>query len=535
MALPRRFSPLCILLLAVTPLSAAAQSINYDVLLPIYDSSPPSDKSSPKIAPPPVFKDQTKNAGIFTPARLRKYGSPAIADLDRDGFPDLLFCHHDSTHADLYFNNRDGTFVKSDWGIWSDNHGLSPFPLSAWVRGLYFTLSVGGNYGNDPQHPYMFSVDPDTRDITDVSADYGIAKKGGRGRTAIFLDLSMKKHPYWPDVIFMNAVAASGPTQFAYEHVADTKFKKRAFIGGFANDINWYATVTDIDNDQTMELVTYWQLRMWKLVQPFKFKDISDSVFPPDMKRGGVVAVAELDFDNDGDLDLYVARTKSGDLSWQPGSLFEDYLLENRDGVYYDVTDQANIPRDTTPRGVTVADFNNDGWIDIYVTQYKTSDTLLLNNGDGTFKTIKGITKSRPSNTRGDHAVAVDYDLDGRVDLVSGQGDQIDQDLGGSFRIFRNVMPLSKSTNYILIRVGNAWDHSSTPLHALVIVKAGDLTMRRRVGTPGSAVSQSYLEVQHFGLGDRAVVDVIYVKYTSGYVDMRSDVKANQLLFIGVL
>ncbi|CAN8073649.1 unnamed protein product [Agarophyton chilense] len=502
-----------------------SQRINFDITVPVVQTV--------AIPTVPFFQDVTDRSGIDARLRWKKYGSPAVADLDRDGYPDLLLCHHDSTRAELYFNNRDGTFSKSSWKLWYDNHGFSITPITARERGLYFTLSVGGNYGKTFNHPRMFAVDPYTRAVEDVSKKAGVQYRGGRGRSAVFMDLSMGKHTFWPDVIFLNARNPSGSTQFAYENIGEKKFMLRTLKGGLANDINWYATVTDLENDGVMEVITYWDLRMWRLVAPFKFEEITGEVFPGGMKRKGVVSVAEIDFDNDGDFDLYVARTKSGDLSWQSGSVFEDYLLENRNGVYYDVSDLANIPRKTTPRGVTVGDFNNDGWMDLYVTQYREADNVLLNNGDGTFTSVSGLT-FRPSNVRGDHAVAVDYDLDGRVDVISGQGDQIRESLGGSFRIFQNLLPRNTG-NYLLVRVGNAWDRSCTPLHAVVAVEAGSFFLKRRVGTAGSAVSQSYLETVHFGLGSVARIDVIYVKYTNGYVDVRRNLKANQLVFMGVV
>eukprot|EP00178_Gracilaria_changii_P013206 TRINITY_DN3727_c0_g1_i1.p1 TRINITY_DN3727_c0_g1~~TRINITY_DN3727_c0_g1_i1.p1 ORF type:complete len:532 (-),score=94.17 TRINITY_DN3727_c0_g1_i1:3458-5053(-) len=502
----------CLLLLTSLCLRAElahAQRINFDI------TAPSRSTYTPIV---PSFRDVTARAGIDTRFRWKKYGSPSVADLDRDGFPDLLFCHHDSGRPELYFNKRDGTFAKSDWGVWRDNHGLSPFPITARERGLYFTLSVGGNKGRKSNHPFVYAVDASTRKVQDVSKAVGITYKAGRGRSALFMDLSLRKHPFWPDVIFTNAKAPSGGTQFAYENVGSKKFKLRALKGGIANDINWYATVTDLNNDGVMEVITYWQLRIWRLVAPFHFKDISDDVLPSNMKRGGVVSVAEIDFDNDGDFDLYVARTKSGDLKWSPGNHFDDYLFRNDNGVYVDVTDAANIPRGTTARGVTVADFNNDGHMDIFVSQYIEADIMLLNRGDGTFERVDSLI-SRASGARGDNAQAIDYNDDGRMDIISSEGDQHDVAFRGSYELFRNTLPNAWYSRYLKVRVGNAPDGSATPLHAVVsvVVGGGERRMVRRVGTAGAAVSKSYVETVHFGLGLFRFADSVEVVWTSGY------------------
>ncbi|KAI0559395.1 hypothetical protein FGB62_154g112 [Gracilaria domingensis] len=116
------------------------------------------------------------------------------------------------------------------------------------------------------------------------------------------------------------------------------------------------------------KLLLWGQITVWKLTSPFTFTDVSGWILPKGMPRGGVVSIAKLGFDNDSDFDLYVARAKSGDLRWTPGDDIEDFLLENRNGKYVDVSRKAKLPRNTMSRGVTVADCNNDGYIDIFVT-----------------------------------------------------------------------------------------------------------------------------------------------------------------------
>ncbi|CAN8069496.1 unnamed protein product [Agarophyton chilense] len=479
----------------------------------------------------PTFRDVSVAAGLdLRSGKVKKYGSPAVVDLDRDGLPDLLFCHHDSTFTELYYNLGNGKFAKPNWGIFHDSHGFSAFPVSPWHRAMRFTLSVGGNYGLNPANPLMFEVNPYDRSIRQVTQQAQITARGGRGRTAVYMDLSMGAHPYWPDVIYTNAWALEGSHQFAYENVGNMKFALRTLSGGFEWTRNPLAVVTDIDNDGVMELVSYYFFTVWKLTAPFNMVDVSNSVLPPGMAREGVVAVAEIDFDGDGDFDLYLARDRIG--SWMPDTVYHDILLENRNGRYVDVSERAGIPRGSKSRGVTTGDFNNDGWMDLHVTQYQGTDYLLLNNGDGTFRRVDWLTSHGP-DTRGDTTVAVDYDMDGKVDLIMSEGDHDDVSVGGYFRVFKNE--LRGGGNFLHVRVGNPSDKSCTPLNAVVVVKSGNLSMTRRVGSPGDSVSHSYLETLHFGLGARTQADSVTVRYTNGKVEQVLNVQNGQTVLLGVL
>eukprot|EP00178_Gracilaria_changii_P021296 TRINITY_DN6332_c0_g1_i1.p1 TRINITY_DN6332_c0_g1~~TRINITY_DN6332_c0_g1_i1.p1 ORF type:complete len:124 (-),score=24.26 TRINITY_DN6332_c0_g1_i1:29-400(-) len=123
--------------------------------------------------------------------------------------------------------------------------------------------------------------------------------------------------------------------------------------------------------------------------------------------------------------------------------------------------------------------------------------------------------------------------MDGKVDLIMSEGDHDDVSVGGTYHVLKNVM--GNSGNFVHVRVGNVSDRSCTPLNAIVIVKAGDLSMMRRVGSAGTSVSHSYMEVLHFGLGTHSKVDSISVRYTNGKVESVQNVEAGQTVVVGVL
>src|SRR6266705_814296 len=130
--------------------------------------------------------------------------------------------------------------------------------------------------------------------------------------------------------------------------------------------------------------------------------------------------VALLDYDNDGWLDIYllngstVAATKGSEPAPR-AMLFHN----NHDGTFTDVTDKAGVSNDRWGFGVAVADYDNDGWPDIYVANYG-KNRLFHNNHDGTFTDVAekaGVTLGNWSAG----ATWGDYDGDGRLDLfVSG-------------------------------------------------------------------------------------------------------------------
>jgi enediyne biosynthesis protein E4 len=132
---------------------------------------------------------------------------------------------------------------------------------------------------------------------------------------------------------------------------------------------------------------------------------------------------AWLDYNNDGLLDLYVLSGRhldgATDHSKPDGQYATNHLYRNNgDGTFTDVTEQAGVGGKGFAMGVTVGDYDNDGFEDIYVTNWN-SAILYHNNGDGTFTDV--TEKAGVQNNHfGVGAAFVDYDRDGRLDLFVG-------------------------------------------------------------------------------------------------------------------
>ena len=128
--------------------------------------------------------------------------------------------------------------------------------------------------------------------------------------------------------------------------------------------------------------------------------------------------IAWLDYDNDGWMDLFVVQ--SGPLPPARATASRNRLYHNnRDGTFTDVTEKARLEDTGYGMGAVAADYDNDGFVDLYVTNYGRS-VLLHNNGDGTFTdvTAKAGVAGPPWATS---AAWGDFDGDGYLDLFVAQ------------------------------------------------------------------------------------------------------------------
>lgn len=214
---------------------------------------------------------------------------------------------------------------------------------------------------------------------------------------------------------------------------------------------------------------------------------------------------------------------------WEPNNRnVQDILLINRDDFFVERGADWNIPLGGNHWGVTRADFNNDGWQDLFLHRYgflaeRVTDLLLLNNGGGRFENIMTHGASATEDTgHGDMGQAFDFNNDGLVDLLNGSEEE------GTWYLYKNETELQN--NYILIDVNYSPKENIDPYSATVSIKTrSGKTYQKRVGSAGEVHSQSLMDIVHFGLGKDDHITSAKIKWRNGEELELKGLKANKL------
>lgn len=165
------------------------------------------------------------------------------------------------------------------------------------------------------------------------------------------------------------------------------------------------------------------------------------------------------DYDNDGDLDLYVLNhpaqaerrefSNAEVLKMKKSGPDMDVLLENQEGKYIDVTAQAGINCHTFGLGLAISDIDGDGFQDIYVSNdFLDPDFLYMNNGDGTFSEEIKECLQHTSNFSMGNDIA-DFNNDGLVDIVT-----LDMASEDHVRSKKNMGAMSTSRFWNIVDIG---------------------------------------------------------------------------------
>jgi tetratricopeptide (TPR) repeat protein len=172
--------------------------------------------------------------------------------------------------------------------------------------------------------------------------------------------------------------------------------------------------VDDFDNDGLFDVIT----SSFDMCAPMHFfHNNGDGTFADRSQKAGLsgqlggLNIIQADYNNDGCVDILVLRG-----GWEVPQR-KSLLRNNCDGTFTDVTKESGLAAPATSSQTAVwADINNDGFLDLFVGNEHGPNQLFLNNGDGTFKDIAHAAGTdRTAFTKG--VVAADYDNDGYVDF----------------------------------------------------------------------------------------------------------------------
>jgi tetratricopeptide (TPR) repeat protein len=387
---------------------------------------------------------------------------------------------------------------------------------------------------------YLFNNDMNR--FKDVSEEAGLRHSGKESSATFadydndgFLDLYIVKEG--GDILYRNAGKG------VFENVTE-----KANIGSKTGGNR--ALFFDMDHDGDLDMYET------RTNSNLMFRNNGDGTFQEQAEKMGMSCKdansrdAEFgDFDDDGDIDLFVAN----------GNASNNLFSNQRLGIFKDITEHSGLTSKGGSGAAAVGDFNNDGFPDLFITSVDGSgQKLYLNKGDGTFELVKNSEEmfSAVKQVKAYDAKFFDFDNDGFQDLVivgepadpNGRGvflyhndgkgnfedvsrllpdeplsgreialfdynDDGDLDivvagLNGSITLLRND---GGSNNHYLnmklvgLRAGSA-KNNHFGIGAKVEVRAGDLYQSMIVTDPNV----------HFGLGNRSKADVIRITWTNG-------------------
>jgi hypothetical protein len=471
-------------------------------------------------------------AGHIATSVATSFGA-AWGDFDDDGFIDLIVSNNGPDF--LYRNNRDGTFTQITAGPIVINESDSASGV-AWA-----------DYDNDGQLDLVVGKDPGKNNLFHNSGDGTFTKTAGN---AVVTD-EQSNSTIWGDYnndgyVDLLVTATGGALNRLYRNNGDGSFTKMAsgMVGSIASDGGHADSATwgDYDNDGDLDVViTHYDAKN------FFYRNNGDGTFTKlfGAQTGDLDAPSSVsggpswgDYDNDGDLDLFVMQG----LSLEPRN--DTLFRNNGNGTFTsmtsDVVGQA-VSDHSHGQSCAWADYDNDGWLDLFVTgcgllgstDHGGKSLLYHNNGDGSFTKITAGSLVNDVNWS-EGGIWGDYDNDGFMDLFVANGG-----LAGY------PPPLDPQANSLFHNNGNsnAWlklkligtVSNRAAIGAKVRVRATiagkTFWQMREISGGDGFLSQNDMR-PNFGLGDASVAEMIRIEWPSGIVQELRDVPSRQILAI---
>ena len=517
------------------------------------------------------FTDITEKAGInfrHVSSPEKKYivesmsGGVAVFDYDGDGYLDIYFVNSltvdmvkskQKTRSVLYHNNGDATFTDVTdkagvgdigWGMGVaiadyNNDGfqdiyvtcLGPNHLLRNNRNGTFTDVTQKARVDDPRWSTGAAfVDYDNDGKLDlfvsnyVDFDVNNLPEFGKDRTCQFKGIPVQCGP--------RGLKGAGDT--LYHNNGDGTFTDVSKKAGVSDPDGYYGLgviASDFDGDGLVDIFVANDSTpnfLYHNNGDGTFKDIgfpSGTAVNENGSEQGSMGVTLGDYDHDGKLDLFITNFD------------DDYnTLYHNDGKgsFTDVSYAAKVAAVSLPYvgwGTKFFDYDNDGWVDLLVVNghvypqlptYRQRNLVHHNNRDGTFTEV-GAQLGTPFAEKRTGRGAAFGDIENDGDV-----DVVINNLDGLPQVLRNDG--GSANNSILIETIGVKSNRDG-IGARVKVVAGDLTQIDEVHSGDSYLSQNDLRL-HFGLEKRTKIDLIEVHWPSGAVDKVADASVNKILTI---
>ncbi len=475
-------------------------------------------------------------------ASLNSHGG-GFFDYNGDGWADIFVVHNFSVIPDFYkdhalFKNRGENSSNGAFEYYTNLAGTAGYNTSAqgFTAGDYdndgdVDMCVGMGYYYLPKTAtgltqlYRNNGNNTFTDITTWS-DVGVAHNR-QGRSLISFDYD---NDGWLDLLvettpLLDLLRNNGGLSFSF-----VTRQVNLTVTTDGDDL-WGFAIGDVDNDNDLDIYfprTSGNSIFYRNDGDGTFTNATSASGLPsdDLNQGAVF----FDYNNDGWLDLFIR----GSQYYKKNSICRLYK-NNGNGTFVNVTSMSGIayvpPGEEYGGGLTIGDFDNDGYIDLYVVDPKANgNRFFYNNGNGTFTNIAAAVNLR-NNQNYWCAPAADYDHDGYLDLYL-------------CRNGFNTSPLFNATLYRNAGGSNHWLHikliggmpqsgksNRSAIGARVYsYTENKLQMRQVLG--GTSFSMNSLEVE-FGLGQYEKVDSLVIFWPGGNTQRIYNIPVDTLIAVG--
>ncbi len=481
-----------------------------------------------------AFKNATPTIG----AAFQVYPNCAAwGDVDNDGDLDVYTSQGSKMGNDLMINdlNRSGKFLRGDTlsGVFVRTAGpRAVLMLDIDNDGDQDIMAIDSS--SDGWKTYLclnqltetdslwFKDVSDAAGTTHLNESYYCATAAdynNDGRLDIFL-AGLSSAAWTPSLLLKNNGVVDGLLSF--EDVAD----EAGIFSMMGMDMAcgvWADYDNDGDQDLLIPTMTTWPVFFYRNEGDGTFTEISETN-GLSASVGSCRAGLWADYDNDGDLDIYITRCLTTDIP----NVDTCELWRNDNGHFVEVPSARVVGKEI--RGGIWGDYDNDGDLDLHLLDGSKVDILFRNDGNDVFVDVVesvGLAKTEAAggwglmdiNDRGGETFA-DWDADGDLDLFlpggNGTKPYLMQNNGGN------------KNNWLEVRLTGVTSNRDG-VGARVIAKAGDLRQIREVTMGGSYLSGSPTDC-HFGLAKKTLVDSLIINWPSGTKDVYTSVAINQLL-----